>query len=388
MRSTRRYLPHALTIVVVVSAFDAVQDTQRVAGIGWIPLFFFDLPKWGAWVVLAPAIILLARRFPLLDGRARWRLPLHAAAGLLASCTAVTLMCLGRYVVARAAVGAGLLTAPAQQAYVATALDLQRTVPGVVRVSFLYPVLFYFCVVAMYHAVAYARAYHTRRAREAELQTSLAHAELQALKLQLQPHFLFNTLHTISALMERDAEAARSVMAQLSDLLRYSLRGVNEHEASLEAELDVLRTYVCIQEARFNERLVVEYAVAPSIGDVLVPRMLLQPLVENAIRHAMPEGGVLHLLVSAAVSDGRLHLAVHDDGCGMPDDVSPGTPEGEGLGLRNTRARLLALYSDEQVLVVEPAATGGTVVRASFPARTRGASGSQRGTLGRIHAAA
>lgn len=363
MRTSHYQWGAAAVAVLVISALGAVQDTQRVPGMPWFPLFLFDLPMWSAWLLLAPAIVHLGRRFPLFEGHTPTRVVLHAVAGFVASGAALVLLCLGRYGIAYVAEARGALTTPAERVYLETALDLGRTIPAMIRVSFLYPVLFYFCILALQHAVGYAHASEARRRRELELEAQLVGAELHALKLQLQPHFLFNTLHTVSALMERDTDAARSVIFELSDLLRYSLRGLSDHVAPLEAELRVLKAYVHIQRARFGERLAVQYDIAPDTEGVAVPRMLLQPLVENAIRHGMPAMGVLTVMVSARRDGAVLKIAVRDDGFG-PGEANEA---GNGVGLRNARARLRGLYGERQSLVLQRSADGGAEVIVALP---------------------
>ncbi|MGQ0766870.1 MAG: sensor histidine kinase [Gemmatimonadota bacterium] len=177
------------------------------------------------------------------------------------------------------------------------------------------------------------------------LRTRLTRTQLQALKLQLQPHFLFNTLNAITALVHRDAERAERMISGLSELLRVSLGGAGDEEVTLARELEVLRHYVDIQQVRFEDRLTIAIHAPADLQRALVPNFMLQPLVENAIRHGLgPRAVAVHIAVSAARKNGTLHLVVRDDGVGEVDAAS----RREGIGLGNTRARLESLYGARQ----------------------------------------
>jgi signal transduction histidine kinase len=201
-------------------------------------------------------------------------------------------------------------------------------------------ILVYAMVAGLYHAW-----------RSVRLETQLVQARLDALIGQLQPHFLFNTLHTISAFVLEDPKQANRMITRLSELLRQSFNRERGPLVTLEAELELLDHYVSIQEARFGDRLRVTFRVDPRAASAVVPTLLLQPLVENAIRHgAVPNGGVAEVEIAATRTGDRLHLEVRDNGPG----VSPSTggngangahgAGGGGLGIANTRARLTELY--------------------------------------------
>ena len=224
----------------------------------------------------------------------------------------------------------------------------------------------YTIVVAIGQALDYQRRLRERERRESQLEASLATARLEALRMQLQPHFLFNTLHAISALMHRDVEAADRMMARLSDLLRLTIDGDREAEVPLQREIEFLEGYVEIQQARFGERLRVTLEVAPETLDARVPHLFLQPLVENAIRHGLSDraaGGTV--AVTSCRAGERLRVTVRDDGVGLP---AAGLRE--GLGLANTRARLEALYAAAQRFEIASAPGGGTVVTVEVPWRS------------------
>ncbi|MEO7966408.1 MAG: histidine kinase [Gemmatimonadaceae bacterium] len=200
-----------------------------------------------------------------------------------------------------------------------------------------------------------------------QLQSKLDQAQLQTLKLQLQPHFLFNTLNAITALVHRDPDRAEQMVTGLSELLRFSLGSVGEQEITVARELEVLEHYVGIQQVRFQDRLSVRIHVEPGTSDALVPNLILQPLVENAIKHGIaPRAAEGRVNVDVRRSDGMLVLIVRDDGIGERSDAS----RREGVGLSNTRARLASLYGDAHKLEAGGLAAGGFEVRIVIPFHT------------------
>jgi signal transduction histidine kinase len=238
-----------------------------------------------------------------------------------------------------------------------------------------YPIdtLIYVMIAAAILALGYGRESRERTLRAARLQQQLAEAQLHALGAQLHPHFLFYTLHVISALVRHEPKRAEELIARLSELLREMLESSDRVEIPLSEELAFLEKYVDIQEARFGPRLVVTFDVQPAEAlDVPVPRLVLQPLVENAIRHGTARrSGVGTVDVRAECFGGRLTLVVRDDGAGLP----PGGPAREGVGLSSTRARLQQLYGDDASLTIAPAPAGGTVCTVRMPCRRPAAPG-------------
>jgi two-component system, LytTR family, sensor kinase len=217
----------------------------------------------------------------------------------------------------------------------------------------------------------------------ARLQAQLAEARLDALRRQLDPHFLFNTLNAVSALVERDPRGVRRMIGQLCDLLRHSMNDASAPEIPLRQELDLLERYVDIMRVRFDEQLEIEVRSDPRALDALVPNLILQPLVENAIRHGVEqsaegEGGRVE--VDAVLDGDALVLRVSDDGPGVVpwaplpvSDLAADAPgrEGGGVGLRNTAARLAQLYGADHRLTLAPAPGGGTVAEVRLPYHTR-----------------
>jgi signal transduction histidine kinase len=217
----------------------------------------------------------------------------------------------------------------------------------------------------------YSKASHDRE----HLEARLAQAQLESLKLQLHPHFLFNTLNTITALINTDPRAAERMVSGLSDLLRLSLRSAPEPEVPLDRELEVLDRYVEIQTVRFKDRLTVAFEIDPSVRRALVPNLILQPLVENAIRHGIaPRAAPGRIEIRATRVDGRLALRVTDDGVG----AAPGVVPREGIGLSNARARLRSLYGTAHRFYAGRGPGGGFAVSIDIPFRVRPADADSR----------
>ena len=212
--------------------------------------------------------------------------------------------------------------------------------------------------------------HHQARDRE-QLEARLTRAQLQSLELQLHPHFLFNTLNAITALIGQDPRSAERVVDGLSELLRVSLNRAGEQEVPLERELDLLRRYIDIQQVRFPDRLRVDLRIGPDAAAALVPSLILQPLVENAIRHGIAPRASGGLVEVSAVRDGDvLRLQVSDDGVGAA--ALRGAPVRDGVGLGNTRARLEHLYGAHHEMRSGPGESGGFVVDIVIPYRVAG----------------
>ena len=236
--------------------------------------------------------------------------------------------------------------------------------------------LLYAVVAAAAMTWGYAREARERSVRAARLQAQLAEAQLHALGAQLQPHFLFNTLHVISALVRPDPRRAEQLIARLSELLREMLDSGDRVEVPLREELRFLEKYADIQEARFGPRLRVLFEISGDALDVAVPRLVLQPLVENAVRHGLaPRSAAGQVIVRASCALGRLHLAVEDDGVGVP----PGGPSRSCVGLGTTRARLEQLHGAAASFSILPAPGGGTICTIELPCAARATAASHGG---------
>jgi sensor histidine kinase YesM len=215
----------------------------------------------------------------------------------------------------------------------------------------------------------YVHEYFTRlRARDvamARLETELAQAQLRALKAQLQPHFLFNTLHAITVLMRQDAEAATRTVMRLADLLRMTLVDADRPEVPLERELRFLRLYLEIEQTRFRDRLEVVWDVAPGLESAAVPPLLLQPLVENALKHGIQaRRSAGRVVIAAKANNGTLTLGVTDNGPGLG---AAGDKSGSGIGLGSTRGRLEKLFGKEHRFTIGDVPGGGVGAVVEIP---------------------
>jgi two-component system, LytTR family, sensor kinase len=223
----------------------------------------------------------------------------------------------------------------------------------------------YFPIVLIAHVASYYQRFREREVRTSQLQAQLAKARTQALKSQLQPHFLFNTLNSISALMLTDVEAADRMITRLGDLLRISLETAETQMTTLSRELEFVNCYVEIEKVRFEERLKVSIDVDPETLDAVVPHLLLQPLVDNAIKHGISRlvaGGEIR--ISATTDKTDLHLEVRDNGPGI---LEQSRRQSSGVGLRITRERLETIYGQHQSLELLTSPEGGAVARVSIP---------------------
>jgi sensor histidine kinase YesM len=228
-------------------------------------------------------------------------------------------------------------------------------------------VMFYWGIIVIEHALDYYQKLQERELRASQLEAQLAQSQLEVLKMQLHPHFLFNTLNAISALIRESPDEADEMVSRLGDLLRMTLETAGLQEVPFKKELEFLKHYLDIEQTRFQDRLKVEMAIEPETLDGLVPSMILQPLVENSVRHGVaprPEGGCVK--IKAWLDNSLLRLEVEDDGPGLGGD----TPRKERVGLTNTRARVSNLYGDEHGLRLRHAAGGGLIVSLSIPFRT------------------
>jgi signal transduction histidine kinase len=319
----------------------------RAPALPWWKYFQWGVTQLYIWWAFTPLVALLVRRFPAEGGRAARVVFAYAAAGavIIPTWTAVFTL------VYWAMRGPG---APASVS----------ELPGMWWVEMLrrLPVLLLTYVVILVNLVAldYYRKYRDREYR-------LVQAQLQTLKAQLQPHFLFNTLNSISTLMHEDVEAADRMVVSLGDLLRATLTEGAGQEVTLRRELEVLGLYLRIQLVRFQDRLKVDLNVDPGALDACVPNLVLQPLVENAIKHGIAPHSVDGLIEVAARREGpQLLLTVRDDGPGLR---GPRQTLKEGVGLSNTRARLERLYGAAQSFGYGDAARGGFEVELRIPFR-------------------
>ena len=322
----------AVRRIVVVK----VQGTH----VSWVIVGALELVYWYVWAAYTPLVIGLAKRFPLTGPRFVPHIAIHTITSLvMAPLAAVTEYFLSR----------GLLR------------TVSITDPGVLRLLAPFALsvlsmsftgmLTYWLVVGLYQSIHYYQAAMERQTIAAQLETQLSHAELENLKSQLHPHFLFNSLHTIGILMQEDVDAASHLLVCLGDLLRMALER-RENEITLQSELEFVGKYLEIELTRFHDRLKVHMDVRPDLLGVYVPSLALQPLVENAIKHGISvDSAAGQLEIIAKLNNGKVWLCVRDDGPGP----APGSLLRFGVGLTNVQSRLKQLYGDESSLEL----TGG-----------------------------
>ena len=305
---------------------------------------------WAAgWAALTPVALALAARFPLQRPRLLRALAVHGLAS-----AACALLNLALFALAAPAIGA----AHAEPTWLATFSRLLGT-------TFLLNLPVYWLTVGVAHGERLVRAARERDRRQLRLEAQLADARLQALRQQLQPHFLFNALNTIAVLMHEDVDSAERILLQLSALLRRSLDTSEAHEVTLGQELGFIESYLQVEQARFGGRLGYRIDVPDALLDARVPNLILQPLVENALRHGLAtRAGPGRVQISAQRHGDALVLRVADDGRGLPPAPT------ERVGLANTRTRLRLLYPDRQRFEVKNARDGGVIAEIELPWRT------------------
>jgi len=349
------------TIATVLGVLTGLQAYNYVALTSehkqpFIVLLGLNLTYWWSWAILVPGVLWMARRYRF--ERHMWR-------------RAVAFHFLGSVVctfahVALATTGRGLVITQFTERSFLWSVDWWMYFRERFFLNFDWETMTYWALVAFVNALDYHRESREREVAAAQLQTQLAEAQLEALQRQLHPHFLFNTLNTISALMHRDVHAADEMLVQLSDLLRLTLDRIGTQQVALKDEVDFLVKYLEIEQTRFGDRLQVNIDVDPELLDAPVPNLILQPLVENSLRHGIgPRVGVGKVDVTASHADGFLTLAVRDNGVGLSPDKLDAFHS--GVGLSNTRSRLENLYGDRQRFEFQTPPGGGLLVTIVIP---------------------
>lgn len=352
---TRPWLKWALLFaawtLIALAFASQVNFTQARRGyiVTWKFALTTALADWYTFGLLSIPTLWLARRFHFDEAGWRRGLAVHGLAGPVFAVLWVVLR-----------VGIEVVRSRERQPN----FDFYEAFHWTLVRSFYFNLLVYWVIVGASHGVEYYRRYRERELRATELEKLLAETRLQALQAQLNPHFLFNTLNSISTLMHRDVAAADHMIVRLSELLRAALASAGAQEVPLREELDFLRRYLEIEQVRFGPRLKVDFEVAQDTLELPVPNLLLQPLVENAIKHGIAPrklGGRIE--VGARREAGDLRLWVRDNGAGDGQAT-----RGSGLGLANTRARLEHLYGERQRFEFGPAPEGGFAVQIRIPA--------------------
>jgi two-component system LytT family sensor kinase len=328
-----------------------VMDMAVGAKIPFRVLLRMPLAYYGFWALSTPFIVWLARRFPIAPSRWTSSLAIHVSAwlglSLLHACIRAPLH---HFIYPWMKYGAGI-----------TSLIGYYFVGNITNNALIYAV-----VALIAYTVAYVRALQDRELKASQLEAHLGDARLRALKMQIQPHFLFNTFNSISALMHKDVEAAENMMTDLSDLLRRTLETSEAHEVTVREELELLEPYLSIQRTRFQDRLTVHVNVDSESYAAMMPNLTLHTLVENALHHGVARrnsGG--EVWIEVRQENGMLVIRVSDNGPGLPEQVVD--PFDRGIGLPNTKARLEQLYGNEQRFTITNRGEGGVVATIAVP---------------------
>ena len=323
-----------------------ISSSKAGLDVSWRQAISYALGDWYVFGLLSVPVIHLARTFHF-EARNRGRsLAVHLLGSAVFSVA---------YMFLRAWVGAWQSAAAFGDAFQ----------PLLVK-TWHFNLLVYWVMVAVTCAFDYYRKYRERELRAIELEKLLAQAKLQALQMQLNPHFLFNSLHSISALMHKNVDAAERMIGRLGELLRAALDNTETQEVPLRQELQFLHRYLEIEQIRFGSRLSVEIRAAPETLEARVPNLILQPLVENAIRHGVePHAQPGRIRLLARRQAGQLTLEVHDNGGGLPSQCPV-----DGVGIANTRARLRTLYGAAHQFEFCNPPEGGLLVRLTIPFRS------------------
>jgi signal transduction histidine kinase len=309
------------------------------------------------WALFTPLIFWLSSRTGLGPARSPGRIGLH----LLSAIAIAAVMDAYGDVVYRY-----LLRDPGERK--ALSAIASSSLSDVVRLGFLWELIFYAAILAVGFARDYYRRFQERQMQAAHLQAQLTEARLDALRMQINPHFLFNTLHAISSMVERDPSGVRKMVARLSALLRHTLDHDGAQETTLARELDVLDDYLAIMQVRFEHRLTIRKDVDPEVRDAMVPDMILQPIVENAIKHGVTQRSSPGWVEIAAVrTGGHIELSVEDNGPG----IALGDDPPQGVGLSNVRSRIDQMYGDDATLWLSNGREGGVRATLSFPYHTQ-----------------
>ncbi len=358
----RRYAALFLVWTVMGLFMFSQALTQKIVSRDPNPWWHY-LASWmvGVWVwfFFTPVVLWLGRRFSV-EGKHLRRLALHL---VLAAVVSFVQLAVEAAILHRLGVFPRIMTS-----YAASLVFL-------LIIGFHQGVMTYWTIIGVQYAFRWYRRYEERRQdalrlelRASELERQLVEAHLSTLKMQLQPHFLFNTLNAIMVLVrQQKSRDAEEMLARLGDLLRCVLEDVDAQEVPLSRELEYLQLYLSIEQVRFQDRLHVELAVDPEALETAVPHMALQPLVENAIRHGIGRSSSAGAITISACRVGdQLEVRIHDDGPGL---AAGDGGQNRGIGLKNTRARLRQLYGNRAELSVENGENGGAVATMRLPYR-------------------
>lgn len=329
--------------------------TAGADGLPWFFLGPLNLAYWGAWAALIPVAVQVASAI-----RSRVQQPTVALLIHICAAAAFALTHIAAVATIRVAINALTFDGVFSPQRIA---DVMRRTE---RFAIEWELTMYGAIAVCAYAISLQAEARRREVEVAQLQAGMAEAQLLSLQRQIQPHFLFNTMHAISALIRRDPATAEAMIERLSQLLRISFRSGAGAEVQLAEDLATLDDYVAIESAQMRERLTVTFDIDPEALTAAVPVLLMQPLVENAVRHGLQpraQGGTVHVSVKRV--DHELHIVITDNGVGLSSSFVEG-----GVGLANTRSRLAQLYGSRQRFDIAPEENGGVRVTVRLPFRT------------------
>jgi two-component system, LytTR family, sensor kinase len=330
-----------------------IQNPYRDSPLVWWRIGIWESYFCLIWFAFTPLVLRLSKTFPLAYGHILRNLSIYVFASIALSLIHLVLFT------------AGIPILPAYRVFeMRPAFEFFRIYRSLVAGYLHFCLISFWGIILVSYLVKFYRDYRERALRASQLEASLAQSQLQILKNQLQPHFLFNTMNSISVLMQEDPTAANRMLVRLSEFLRVTLKSEATQLVPLREELEILRDYLEIERTRFQDRLTVDFDVEEKLLDAQVPNLILQPLVENAIRHGIaPRSGPGSIQIRATQDDDHLILIVADDGVGLRNKSN----QPNGIGFRNTRERLKRLYDDDQTFDVVSCEKGGLRIRIRIP---------------------
>ncbi len=358
----RRWLPW-LALVLVCNVFGLIDAFQGYVAanssggsLAWSRAYPMSVIGWNLWVLFVPLVLRLVRRFPLERGTGRWKIVMFAVAGIsIALARAVIPVVIHFFVI----YNSRFLRSYLSNKYYDLISD------------FLVALVVFGLVFTFGQALNYYKQYRENELKASRLAAQLAQSQLQALKMQIHPHFLFNTLNAISSLQLEDTKAAQKMTARLGDFLRLTLENAGTQEVTLKREIEFLNCYLDIQRVRFGNRLTTTFQIEPESLDALLPNLILQPIVENAFQHGISQRiGPGNITVTAKRRGKSLVLHVQDNGPGLARHEASNARQ--GVGLANTRARLEQFYGPACNFELANAPEGGVVVTMEIPFSTNG----------------
>lgn len=325
--------------------------------IDWNIALNYELFYWIIWIFLVPALLVFARRFRL-ERKRIWRhLAAHFAFALMVSFVQMKIWLIFQHALFP---GAGQNPVPIPS--ILFSFNIPLSTMGILN-----NIYHYWIIAGIYYMLDYLIKHRDREIKASRLQAQLVQAELTAMKIQIHPHFLFNTLHTIAAKARKnDNSTVIKMLVSLGDLLRKTMDYSHQQEVPLQIEMELLDNYLEIQQERFSSRLKINKVIDPGAHDVLVPNFLLQPIVENAIIHGVDKkDSIGTITIKVRKLSDHLFIEVKDDGPGLPNDWDKDSHS--GLGVSNTRKRIEQLYGSNGSLLIDNRSSGGVVVTIRIP---------------------